>query len=113
MTFPFCEHQSHNLEEEASILKNSWQQIRERGFRLERGGYFGTSFVPLAPGERQESLIRNVYRLGFAPDYAVEVLNILEDYDGWLIGWCDSHPYARRLRKTEGAFWFMETLVAY
>ena len=115
MTFPFCEHQSHNLEEEASILKNSWQQIRERGFRLERGGYFGTSFVPLAPGERQESLIRNVYRLGFAPDYAVEVLNILEDYDG-----CMDRlvrlitPYARRLEeKLKEHSWLMETLVAY
>ena len=82
---------------------------------MERGGYFGTSFVPLAPGERQESLIRNVYRLGFAPDYAVEVLNILEDYDG-----CMDRlvrlitPYARRLEeKLKEHSWLMETLVAY
>lgn len=114
MTLSFCEHQSHSLEEEASILKNSWQQIQERGFRLEHG-YLGVSFVPLAPGEKQESLIRNVYRLGFASDYAMEVLNVLEDYDEYMDRLVRLiTPYARRLEeKLKEHSWLMETLGTY
>ncbi len=76
MTIPFQAWRDHTLAGEARVLKENWRQIQERGFRLA-GGLPGLTFLPLASGEKQEGLFRQVYRMGFSGDFAMEVVSVL------------------------------------
>lgn len=114
MTIPFMLFQNCDLQEEAEALKETWRRMRQQGVRLKRG-MPGISFQPLQEGETMQPIFRQVYSLGYAPDYAMELVNVLEDYDSsmdrlvGLIG-----PYGKRLEKKlrENA-WLMESLGAY
>lgn len=114
MTLPFQQWRDHTLEGESRVLKESWRQMQERGFRLT-GGIPGVTFLPLPPGEKQEGLFRQVYRLGFASDFAMEVVNILEDYETTLDRLTELIlPYSQKLeRKLQENPWLMESLAEY
>lgn len=114
MTIPFMLFREHGLEAEAEALKETWARMLQEGVRLERG-MPGVSFRPLRRGETMLPVFRQVYSLGYAPDYAMELASILEDYSGSmdrlvrLIA-----PYGKRLERklTENA-WLMESLGTY
>ena len=114
LTHPFIEWQSPNLEEEAEALKEAWQRLQERGFRLA-SGTCGISFVPLPAGETQGSLFRQLYQLHLPGDLAMEILSLFEDYTGSLDRLVALIiPYARRLEEQLTARpWLMESLGAY
>lgn len=114
MTIPFQEWRDHTLEGEVRVLKASWRQLQERGFCLA-GGIPGVTFLPLPPGEKQESLFRQVYRLGFSSDFAMEVVSVLEDYEAALDRLTELIlPYSQRLeQKLRENPWLMESLGEY
>ncbi len=114
MTWPFCEHGNHTLEGEARLLKDSWRKIQAKGYRL-RSGMFGLSFLPREADQPQPSLFRQVYDLGLVGDFAMEILNVLQDFDSQmdrlvrLIA-----PYGRRLEeKLQENAWLTESLGEY
>lgn len=114
MTWPFCEHGDHTLEGEAQLLKDSWRKIQAKGYRL-RSGMFGLSFLPREADQPQPSLFRQVYDLGLVGDFAMEILNVLQDFDSQmdrlvrLIA-----PYGRRLEeKLQENAWLTESLGEY
>lgn len=114
MTTSFLLYRDHSLEGEAQALKTTWAQMQAVGFRLY-GSLAGIAFGPLEPGEKQQSLFRQVYGQGFQGDFAMEVLNVLEDYSGNLDRLVRLiAPYARRLEKRLAQeSWLMESLMSY
>ena len=114
MTIPFQAWRDHTLAGEARVLKENWRQIQERGFRLA-GGLPGLTFLPLASGEKQEGLFRQVYRMGFSCDFAMEVVSVLEDYDATMDRLTELIlPYSQRLeQKLQEYPWLMEGMGEY
>lgn len=114
MTIPFQAWRDHTLAGEARVLKENWRQIQERGFRLA-GGLPGLTFLPLASGEKQEGLFRQVYRMGFSGDFAMEVVSVLEDYDATMDRLTELIlPYSQRLeQKLQEYPWLMEGMGEY
>lgn len=114
MTTSFLQYQDHSLEGEAQVLKDTWKYMQTVGFHLY-GSLAGVSFGPLQPGEERQSLFHQVYRLGFQGDFAMEVLNVLEDYPGNLDRLVRLiAPYAGRLEKKLAEHpWLMESIAAY
>lgn len=114
MTTSFLQYLDHSLEGETQVLKTTWEQMQSVGFRLY-GSLSGIAFGPLQPGEKRQSLFRQIYGLGFQGDFAMEVLNVLEDYSGNLDRLVRLiAPYARRLEERLAAQpWLMESIAAY
>lgn len=115
MTSSFFQYQYHDLDGEAEALKDTWKELREKGYRLGTYGFNILGFRFLAPGEEPRDLMSQVIELKYPAEFRLEIGRFLGDYDHWLDDLVELiRPYSEKLRAClEKDSWLLDSAVEY